>query len=364
MAQREVIRPALLALLVSGGFVLMRLAGGGWDPVAVAEIGSQFEQGDEDGTEGYDGQFNYYIALEPDPDTVASRLDVPAYRYQRILYPILARVLGFADPAIIPWTLIGINLIAHTVGTALMAIYLTRRGLSGWYALSYGLWVGLVGPVGLDLSEALAYGLVVAAWLLLDRDRNWGGAACLTLALFAKETTAVFWAASLLVAALDRQSRGNILPLVCGGLAFLVWQVWLLAQFGSLGVASGGAMATAFELFPFMGLLRIGSVSLPALGLYLVIFGPSVVLPTIWAMVASLKAVIGKMRTRSSWSMLLHSMMVMALPFSTFREPLGLVRVVDGLLLAILFFSADQKLLRPLRYALIWIAFLVVLRPD
>ena len=207
-------------------------------------------------------------------------------------------------------------------------------------------------------------GLVIACWLLLDRKRYWEAAACMTLALFTKEITIVFWAAALLAGWQARMRMRAVLPLLCSGLAFLAWQLWLWETFGSIGLASGGAMATPFELIPFMGLLRIGSVSMPFLGGYLLIFGPMVVLPTIWAAIASLKAVIGGIRTKSSWSMLFHAMMVMALPFSTFREWLGVVRVVDGLLLGILFFSADQKRMRPLRYSLFWIAFLVFLRPN
>ena len=54
-------------------------------------------------------------------------------------------------------------------------------------------------------------------------------------------------------------------------------------------------------------------------------------------------------------------MAVMILPFSTFREPLGLVRFASGLVLAVILFSASQRLLRPLRYGLFWSALLAIL---
>ncbi len=85
----RVVWPALLAGLVAAGFAGMRLQAADWDPVSLAEVGGRYSDLRADDEEGYDGQFVYYVALNPDPTSVGPRLDVPAYRYQRILYPIL-----------------------------------------------------------------------------------------------------------------------------------------------------------------------------------------------------------------------------------------------------------------------------------
>src|SRR5258708_25586450 len=50
------------------------------------------------GSEGYDGQFTYYIAA--DPSTAVRRVHVPPYRYQRILQPALTRLLAVAQEAL------------------------------------------------------------------------------------------------------------------------------------------------------------------------------------------------------------------------------------------------------------------------
>lgn len=394
--------PGLLTLLVSALYTGWRLASYDGDPVALAELGSRFGEGMPEGSSGYDGQFNYYIALNPNPHQVAPRLDVPAYRYQRILYPLSARLLALGRPGAIGWTLLAVNLTAHALGTAGLAAYLQRRGLSAKYALSYGLWVGLLAPVGLDLSEPLSYALVVAGWLLLDRRRPLAAAGCLTLAQFAKETALVFWAAALaeaLAGARDegirpsdhREPTGGPLPgswpaplaiaaqqrrqllagLALGGLAFAVWQLWLLAVFGRIGLGSGGDLATPFEWLPFMGLWRIGAVDLRVLALFLVIFGPSVVFPSAWGAVAAARSLLKGGRGRSQFALLFSSAAVMVLPFSTFREPLGLVRAADGLVLAVVLFASDQFALgsavqwrrwrRVLQLALFWIPLLAIL---
>ena len=366
-----VLLPGLLALLIGALYAGWRLAEASWDPLALAELGSRYALGSPDGSPGYDGQFNYYIATTLSPQAVVEHLDVPAYRYQRILYPLLARLLALAQPAWIPWTLLGLNLLAHALGTAALAAYLEGKGLKSRYALSYGLWVGLIAPVGLDLNEPLSYALVIAAWLLLERRRSLAAAACLGLALFAKETALIFWFAALAAALFTSRDRRFLAGLSAGGLAFAAWQLWLFTQFGRIGLGSGGDMATPFEWIPFMGLWRVGTVNLRALVLFLIIFGPTVVGPAIWGAVASLRTLLAGSRGPSEFGLLLSSLAIMALPFSTFREPLGLVRAADGLVLAVILFASGQyaaaragdrkRWLRPVRLAPFWIPLLAIL---
>src|SRR5690349_8901653 len=65
--------------------------------------------------EGYDGQFNYLIAR--DPVEAQAYVDVPAYRYQRILLPALVRFLAFGQNGALPYLFIGINLLMLGVVT-------------------------------------------------------------------------------------------------------------------------------------------------------------------------------------------------------------------------------------------------------
>src|SRR3990172_279425 len=368
---RSVLLPGLIAFLIGALYAGWRLAEANWDPLALAELGTRYALGAPDGSPGYDGQFNYHIASTLSPQAVVEHLDVPAYRYQRILYPLLARLLALAQPAWIPWTLLGLNLIAHALGTAALAAYLEGKGLKGQYALSYGLWVGLIAPVGLDLNEPLSYALVIAAWLLMERRRPLAAAAGLGLALFAKETALIFWLAALVGTLLGSRDRRFLAGLSAVGLAFAAWQLWLLAQFGRIGLGSGGDMATPFEWIPFMGLWRVGTVNPRALVLFLIIFGPTVVGPAIWGAIAALRTLFAGSRGPAEFGLLFSSVAIMVLPFSTFREPLGLVRATDGLVLAVVLFASGQyaaaqaggrrRWLRPVRLALFWIPLLAIL---
>ncbi len=353
--------PLLVTFIVAGGYVLARLVLFEGDVVALAEIGTQFSEGDPAGTEGYDGQFTYYIAIDLNPTTVREKLDVPAYRYQRILLSMLARLLSAGNTAAIPWVLLAINLVAHIVGTWAVMLYMEDHGLRNWYALSYGLWVGLVSAVGLQLHEPLAYGLVSVAWLARKRGRFFTSVFLLGLALFAKETTIVFWFVFLLVDLIGKRDWRSAVSWIAVGILYAGWQVWLWRVFGAPGIGSGGAQSTPFEWIPLMGLWRIGFESLPALALFIVIFGPTIFMPVIWAIFKSACEVWRKQVNPENISLFVNSLLILFLPFSTIREPLGLLRFTSGFVLAVLLFSARNKLHKPLNYTLAWIVLIAVL---
>ena len=141
--------------------------------------------------EGYDGQFQYFLAV--DPANAKHYMDVPTYRYERPLYAMTARVLGLGDPDLIEWTLLLVNLAAVFLGTAAMAAWLARQGLAPAWGLAFGLTPGLLVSTQRDLTEPLGYALLAAALLLLDRRRGWLGAGILlALAGLARQTTLIF----------------------------------------------------------------------------------------------------------------------------------------------------------------------------
>jgi hypothetical protein len=356
--------PVVVSLLVTGAYIGLRLVLNDFDPLALAEIGSRYAQMDPTGEPGYDGQFSYYVARDPDPKTVEPFLDVPAYRYQRILYPLLAHTLAFGRQEILPWALIGVNWIAHALATLGVCWILYQRGYQAYYGLIYGVWVGLVAAVGLDLHEPLAYALVVGAWVMKEKQHHHLFALCLVLSLFAKETTLLFWAAGVVATLHDRTQRNTNAILLIGGVMYAAWQGWLWWMFGSFGLGSGGDMATGFEWVPFMGLLRIGFVNWKVFGIYLLVFGPTIVLPSIWGLIESWK---NRSQILGDWafsSLLLHALVIVFLPFSTFREPMGIVRIATGLVLSVLMVAQARNNRRVLNYGFFWIPMLVILIPQ
>ncbi len=159
--KRLVISPTGVVLVLSLLYLGVILFSAGGDPLEFARIGTHFSEGAIPGTEGYDGQFIYYIARDPNPASVVAHLDVPAYRYQRILLPLLADLLSFGQADWLPWVIPLIGLSAHLWAVFLLSKLFEDWRVSRWYVLGYGLWVGLLLGLRLDLPEPLAFSLVI-----------------------------------------------------------------------------------------------------------------------------------------------------------------------------------------------------------
>jgi hypothetical protein len=210
--------------------------------------------------DGYDGQFYYFIAVDPAHARDYMRYgrdDQSGVRYARILYPLLARGVSVGNARAVPYALVGLNLVAICVGTAAVAWWLLRRGRSSWFAAIYGLWPGLVFTVFRDLSEPIAYALVALAVVCFDLryTRRLGGAAALfALALLTRETAIVFpLVAGAALVLHDRTWRRAAL-FVAGALGpMLAWRVALTLWFHVTTLERAGGWKV---LVPFYGMAK------------------------------------------------------------------------------------------------------------
>jgi len=384
---RRWFRPSTVVLVLGLAYVSLTLIRYDGDPLAFALVGTRYSQSDPQGTQGYDGQFAYYIAR--DPASGWRYCDVPAYRYQRILYPVLAWVLALGQPEVVGWTLIALNVAALAAGTYFTERLLAAQGASRWYALVYGLYGGLFAGLRLDLAEPLAYGLVQAGLWAWQEQRSRGageqgsrkqeaggqqGGRCplfidslfigpllLALAALAKETALIAVGGLCLYLVLERRWRQAMGLGLTVGLPFAAWQVMLWAWLGRPGVGAGGAMATPFEWLPFAGLLRVATVEWSAFWVLLAIEGPLFVLPVIWALNTSVRDLLRGRRHPWITMLLTQAAALPFLPFSTWREPLAMARLAVGLVAATLLYGAQRRSRRVLTFSLLWLATLALL---
>jgi hypothetical protein len=240
--------------------------------------------------------------------------------------------------------------------------------LSRWYALTYGLWIGLVSAVRVDLNEPLCYALLAGALLAHFRGRRWLSALCLALAILAKETALLFAAAFILAAIFDTRVPASaspksrlgpwalsLIPWIAALMPFAFLQLLLYRWFGAWGLASGGYMATPFEIIPYMGLWRMGFSNTFTTASVL-IFSLLVVLPSLWGIVAGLKALLAKNFAPTAWALTISAGFLPFTPFSTFREAGGILRLATGLVLAVVLYSAQTRSKKMLNYALVWLS--------
>ena len=266
---------ALVALVIWAAVVFGKYGG---NPTGLARIGDQMALsprlvGQElvvlRGKRGNDGQQFLALSLDPlqvDPGT-ATAVDNPIYRGKRLLYPLLAWLLGFGRPGWIIWWLGLINVACIGLAAGLVARWAQLEQRSprwGFAVLALpGYWITL----SLGTADLLATTLMLAAAVAWKEQRPWRGGAALAAALLSRETELLAWAATGLTALREKRWRW-LLPLALAPLP-------LLALMGSLrqsfGLVADGALASLHFTWPLGGItakvgqLLLGTSALPLL---------------------------------------------------------------------------------------------------
>lgn len=281
---------------------------------------------------GYDAQWYYQIAL--DPFGAVSELDQPAFRYQRIVYPLIVRLLSLGVPSLIPWMMLTVNLISAGLGCVSLGLLLSRRKSSPVFALVWILSLGYLLTIRMDLLEPLALAFALIGWLAYENERT--GLAVLLFALsgLTKEVGLVFPAALILWEILRREWK-QVYALAASILPYLIWYMIL---FTLLGSTEAQVAQSSLLLIPFSGLRYLEEpVSRAVAGIW-------VLLP---AMAAGIFAAID-IRNRNSdirrdaILVLAQIALIATMPRPTWADPLAILRVGLGFLVAVLLWLASS----------------------
>jgi hypothetical protein len=232
--------PAALYL----AFILAHLAQHGWDPSFFVQAGDMFVMAGQAPAHltilahsaGYDGQFYYRLALDPftrEKTAFGITLDIPPYRQQRVLYPLIVFLLSAGYATVVPVLLIVVNFVSICVMGWLGGLYMQWIGRHALWGGIFPLYAGFILVLARNLAEILSVTLILACLVCLQRRRQRAGIAWLSLAVLAKETSLLV-AVALLFAHpaekwYDRLIPGfRMLPLFL----FFLWQVWLFVHWG------------------------------------------------------------------------------------------------------------------------------------
>jgi hypothetical protein len=101
------------------------------------------------GSHGFDGQFYYLIAHDPSPSgALASAIDTPDLRYERILVPLLAYIAALGNPRAIAFSYAAVNLVFLFLGSWWIARTVALHGATPAWALAFLLIPAV--PISLD----------------------------------------------------------------------------------------------------------------------------------------------------------------------------------------------------------------------
>jgi hypothetical protein len=194
----------------------------------------------------YDGQYYFHLAHRPfafDAD-MARLIEWPAYRHQRLLYPVLVWALSVGQPDLIPLMMVVVNLL-FLCGMAWLAAGLAQSsGRHAFWGLFIPLYPGFLLVLTRDLAEIVAVTFLLAAVHQVRRGSHVGTAACFTCAALTRETTLLCAACWLLWLTLSHRRRSWV-HCATAALPFVVWLGWQLAirtaygEFGALPRGGG-----------------------------------------------------------------------------------------------------------------------------
>ena len=194
---------------------------------------------------GYDGQQFLSIALDPflqDLDTLAS-LDHPAYRYRRILYPLLSYFLGFGNYQIIPYVMVAINAIAILLIIWVTGLYFksySAKVNQALYVLAIpGVWIVL----SLSTSDLLAGLFFVSAFYFYQNNKPIYMSLMVSLGCLTRETLLLLWI-SLVFSAMWQKKDSYFKYLGLALIPPLAWNIYviLLGLNGAPGTGNLGSL--------------------------------------------------------------------------------------------------------------------------
>ena len=257
--------PLLLVAAAAGAFVFGMLRANDFDASWFVTAGDKYCDAARvppglsvrRNSDGFDGQFYYRLALDPvtsRPTDHGITLYVPALRHQRILYPLLAKLLSLGSPRLLPWAMIAVNFLALCLLGWLGGLYARLLEKHALWGVFLPLYPGSLLTLARDLVELSEVTLVVASLLLVRRGRHVAAALVLALAVLAKETALLVAVGAALVCALDwlkgRERRVRWHYFAAPLAVFVLWQATLFYNWGEVPVFAGRVnLAAPFEGF-------------------------------------------------------------------------------------------------------------------
>lgn len=138
---------------------------------------------------GYDGQFFFFAAHDPallefkTPGTYQEFIDAPTYRYGRIGYSLLARLIALGDATRLPVVMTALVFVCLLAAAGGLAFLATGSGRSPWWGATTALIPGFWQSIQVALPEPISAAFLVWAYACRQRGSTLlsGGLAAVSL---------------------------------------------------------------------------------------------------------------------------------------------------------------------------------------
>jgi hypothetical protein len=158
-------------------------------------------------------------------------IDIPAYRYRRIAYPLAARLAALGTTDGLVWSFPLVSVLCVWLGVFSTSRLFEMFGWQRWWGVSYAMLPGLVFSASRNLGDGLAISLVSAALLAIAQRRTAPAIGLLAIAHLAHETT-ILVSIGCFVHALCREGRPReAAPYLLPVAVVLLWSATVAAAF-------------------------------------------------------------------------------------------------------------------------------------
>jgi len=324
----------ITAVVVFIIFIIKVLSSHEWEPrvfLFLRPDGVSFDQG---WGIGYDGQFSYILATNPLGSI--EDLDQPAYRYQRILHPLLVRIVSLGQVGLVPWVMLGLNLCFTVVCCVALGQLLSMRGASPWWSLVFLFSLGYLLTMRMDLLEPMAIGLALSGWIFYEKKKLIPAILLFAMSGLTKEVGLIFPFA-LAVWELTRRNLVRGVGLIVGSFApYILWYLILLNWLGSTQIQI--AQSTPM-LIPFYGLRYVEDPITRIIVLLWVVL--PAILGGVWVILDVWRNGFGDWG-QDAIMVLANVALVATLPLLSWGDPLAVLRLGLGILAALLVWLASH----------------------
>lgn len=197
---------------------------------------------------GHDGQIYYAIGMDLDGDLVTEAIGDSAYRFRRILYPVVASLGGLLQGRALLFGMIGVAIASTSVAAGSVAAIALRIRQSDWLAVAVLLNPGIWLSVRLLTADVLALAMMTCGLYFVLTLRRSSAIGSFALSALAKDVH-LLTPAGL---AFDRK-RGRWALLLVPGLILAIWSIWLQITQGNAFTSRGNLT------LPFAGLAEASS---------------------------------------------------------------------------------------------------------
>jgi hypothetical protein len=186
---------------------------------------------------GYDAQFFYFMTYDPfllrfsdEPRKYRVLADEPRYRYERIGFPLLTKVVSLDRPEFYPQAMMILILLSHFLGAFFLVRIVQFFGQSPFWALSYILVPGYQLSLARALPESLVMAFILAGLYFYLKGKILKPSFLFSISLLTRETAALAVFPLILWEFFKGKNRRKALVLSLSFLPLIGWKFYLMIR--------------------------------------------------------------------------------------------------------------------------------------